>query len=86
MQHVFFGRVQGVGFRATAARVASGFAVTGWVRNEGDGSVKMEVQGSFSDIVSMIAKLREMKGSYITSETSSATAVAEAEVGFTVKY
>jgi Acylphosphatase len=41
---VFSGRVQGVGFRATARAVASRFEVTGWVRNADDGTVEMEVQ------------------------------------------
>lgn len=42
----FTGRVQGVGFRYRAKHAASGMCVTGWVRNEGDGSVEMEVQGT----------------------------------------
>ena len=43
---VFTGEVQGVGFRWTAQHVAHDVRVTGWVRNEGDGSVTMEIQGS----------------------------------------
>ncbi|MCD8020743.1 MAG: acylphosphatase [Clostridiales bacterium] len=39
------GRVQGVGFRYIASSIASKYQVTGWVRNEYDGSVQMEVQG-----------------------------------------
>lgn len=39
------GRVQGVGFRWFAQQAASLYALTGWVRNLGDGSVELEVQG-----------------------------------------
>ena len=31
--YVFFGRVQGVGFRYRAKYVANGLRITGWVRN-----------------------------------------------------
>lgn len=41
-----YGRVQGVGFRYSACYAASDLGLTGWVRNEWDGSVEMEVQGS----------------------------------------
>ena len=39
------GRVQGVGFRYITSSIASKYHVTGWVRNEWDGTVTMEVQG-----------------------------------------
>ena len=39
------GRVQGVGFRAFTRKVARQFDLSGWVRNEFDGSVRFEVQG-----------------------------------------
>ncbi len=42
---VFYGRVQGVGFRYTAKYMARSLDLTGWVRNEYDGTVTMEVQG-----------------------------------------
>lgn len=42
---VFHGRVQGVGFRYTAKYLAQSLELTGWVRNERDGTVTMEVQG-----------------------------------------
>ncbi len=41
----FHGQVQGVGFRYQARRYASAYGLKGWVRNEYDGSVTMEVQG-----------------------------------------
>ena len=39
------GRVQGVGFRASAAQKARLLALTGFVRNERDGSVYIEAEG-----------------------------------------
>lgn len=41
----FHGRVQGVGFRFTAKSMARSLGLTGWVKNEWDGTVLMEVQG-----------------------------------------
>lgn len=41
----FKGRVQGVGFRYTAKQLATSMGLTGWVRNEYDGTVTMEIQG-----------------------------------------
>jgi len=39
------GRVQGVGFRWFVKQTAMELNITGWVKNQWDGSVKMEVQG-----------------------------------------
>ena len=47
---VFTGYVQGVGFRYRARHAASLYGCTGWVRNEWDGSVTMEIQGEAADI------------------------------------
>ncbi len=46
----FMGEVQGVGFRWTAQRVARDVGTTGWVKNEYDGSVSMELQGTDAQI------------------------------------
>lgn len=54
----FFGRVQGVGFRATARGVAFASGVAGWVRNEPDGTVLCEVQGSEMDVQGFLDRLR----------------------------
>ena len=42
---IFHGRVQGVGFRYTAKYLARFMNLTGWVKNEYDGTVVMEVHG-----------------------------------------
>ncbi len=43
---LFFGRVQGVGFRYRARHAAQMYGCTGWCKNEYDGSVLMEIQGA----------------------------------------
>ena len=46
-RQVFYsGRVQGVGFRYTTRQIASGFDVTGWVKNLDDGRVEMQVMAA----------------------------------------
>ena len=55
---VFFGRVQAVGFRYRARKIADAFGLTGWVENNWDGSVSMEVQGSENDIEKMLSLLQ----------------------------
>jgi acylphosphatase len=44
------GRVQGVGFRATTRAIAGTCRVTGWVRNEPDGTVTIEAQGEPEEV------------------------------------
>lgn len=54
----FYGRVQGVGFRYNARYSAMTLGLTGWVQNEWDGSVAMEVQGTDAQIHKLIALLK----------------------------
>lgn len=56
----FYGYVQGVGFRYRAQYAARGCGVSGWVKNEPDGSVLMEAQGLVRQINEM---LKLMNGS-----------------------
>ena len=56
---VFYGRVQGVGFRYRARNAAALLGATGWVRNEYDGTVSMEIQGTeevIDKVIEMISK------------------------------
>jgi acylphosphatase len=62
---VFKGRVQGVGFRYTAHRSACRLEVTGFVRNLGDGSVEMFVQGNPGDIDECLADIQDSFKGYI---------------------
>ena len=82
----FTGRVQGVGFRATAQSIAQQFAVTGWVRNEPDGSVKCVVEGEPREVERFLGQVKDVMQRHIgevRAEKSSATGEFE---GFRVAY
>jgi acylphosphatase len=49
------GRVQGVKYRATAQREARRRGLTGWVRNEPDGAVLIEVEGDPAAVDAFLA-------------------------------
>jgi acylphosphatase len=56
---VIRGRVQGVGFRWFVEREAHILGITGWVRNNADGSVEVMAQGSRDQILGLRSRLRE---------------------------
>ncbi|AWV38505.1 MAG TPA: acylphosphatase [Leuconostoc mesenteroides] len=59
-----FGLVQGVGFRWFAQRTAQQHNIVGWVSNQTDGSVKIQAQGSQSDLIDFLSVLEKGPGSY----------------------
>lgn len=63
---IFYGSVQGVGFRWRARHAANLYSCTGWVRNEWDGSVSMDIQGTEENIDAVILAIE--RGSYIRIE------------------
>ncbi|MDO4939928.1 MAG: acylphosphatase [Lachnospiraceae bacterium] len=52
--YIFYGWVQGVGFRYRAYHAAHRYGVAGWVRNLPDYTVEMELEGSERDIDEVI--------------------------------
>jgi acylphosphatase len=48
------GRVQGVSFRAYAEREARRLGVSGWVRNEPDGSVALHAEGPAEAVEALV--------------------------------
>ncbi|ARQ10447.1 acylphosphatase [Rhizobium etli] len=71
------GRVQGVGFRMWTRDEALRLGVTGWVRNEADGSVSALIAGADSAISAMIERLR--RGPAGASVSGVETEVAQLE-------
>jgi acylphosphatase len=53
------GRVQGVGYRAFAARTAGQRGLRGGVRNLDDGRVELDVEGSRGEIETLLLDLKQ---------------------------
>ena len=62
----FYGWVQGVGFRYRARHAADHVGATGWVHNNYDGSVTMEIQGTEEQIDQVILMIE--RGTYVKIE------------------
>ena len=82
---IFYGRVQGVGFRYYAVNKANQLGLTGWVRNLPDGTVEMEVQGNEPSIDELIIFLQNR--TYIWIERLDARSIPRIEeFGFEERY
>ena len=79
---VFYGWVQGVGFRFRAKHAADRFGATGWVRNEADGSVTMEIQGTEEQIDQVILAIERGRFVRIENMEVKDLPVDESERGF----
>ena len=78
----FYGNVQGVGFRSRARWMASGLGLTGWVKNEWDGSVEMEVQGDPNKINDLILYLQAQRFIQIEEMDEKKIPLQEEETAF----
>ena len=83
--YIFEGEVQGVGFRWYASQAASAAGVTGWVRNEYDGSVTMELQGTAEQIDAAVEMLGKDSWIRIERTTVRDMETDENERRFTVR-
>lgn len=81
----FTGRVQGVGFRYRAFHAANGLGVTGWVKNEWDGSVEMEAQGTNEQINRMLTLINQSSYILIDNMESEEISLEEHEHGFHIR-
>ena len=81
----FTGRVQGVGFRFTAQYTAQHFGLTGWVYNDYDGSVLMEIQGKPESIKKMIERLDSDRFIRIDNIEKTMLPLVEHEISFYVR-
>lgn len=74
----FTGRVQGVGFRATTVGVAQGFNISGWVRNEPDGSVRCVAECEVDELNRFVSAIKQAMSGYIRDvRVSQASATGE---------
>ncbi|MCI0376629.1 MAG: acylphosphatase [Gemmataceae bacterium] len=81
----YAGRVQGVGFRYTAQRVAQKFPVSGFVRNLSDGRVELVAQGAGEDVDRFLAAVDSAMTGYIESQTVQTETIQTLE-GFGIRH
>ena len=82
-KHITFtGNVQGVGFRWRAQHAANLYGCTGWVRNEWDGSVTIEIQGSEEQIDMVLKAINNGRYIEIDNMESRTIPVNEEERSF----
>jgi acylphosphatase len=65
----YSGRVQGVGFRYTAQRLAKDFAVSGYVRNLPSGDVEVVAEGEAGPIDAYLAAIARQMAEFIDRST-----------------
>lgn len=82
----FTGRVQGVGFRYKARYLAEEYGLTGFVKNEYDGSVSIEIQGLDEKITEFVECLKRDRVVRIYSMSKEKIDLVEGEKDFKVKF
>ncbi len=73
----FRGMVQGVGFRYHTSMAARSLGVTGWVRNDYDGSVEMEAQADAGVLDMLVSTIN--RGMYIEIDDMEVIEIPEKE-------
>jgi acylphosphatase len=83
---LYSGRVQGVGFRYTARRIAQQHTVTGFVRNLDNGRVEVVAEGAASEIDALLAEIAEAMTGYIRDVRVDAIPVTGRYASFDVAF
>lgn len=87
VQVFYEGRVQGVGFRYTARRVAAGFDVAGYVRNLPDGRVELVASGDDGEVEGFLQAVCDSELAGHIDEAVSAEIVKPAGLrGFEIRF
>ena len=85
---IYSGRVQGVGFRFSTKQIATGFDVTGWVKNLADGKVELQIKGEADEVDEFLLEIRENSSlaHYVQEfeETEIPLEELEGVIGFTI--
>lgn len=68
---IYFGEVQGVGFRYNALRCADGLNLKGYVKNLADGSVELVVAGTAEHTATLLNKIDATMRGHINNKVTS---------------
>ncbi len=82
----YSGHVQGVGFRATTISVARGLDLHGFVRNEPDGSVLVDVDGSKAELKELVRRVKTAMSGRIDSTLIDEFPSLDRTNGFRITY
>ena len=82
----FSGQVRGVGFRATTIAVARGLEVNGIVRNEPDGSVKLDVDGTEQVLKELLKRIESAMAGRIDDLQIDSLPSLERKDGLRIEY
>ncbi|MCR5339068.1 MAG: acylphosphatase [Lachnospiraceae bacterium] len=80
------GSVQGVGFRYLTRQAASYLGLTGWVRNEYDGSVLMELQGESHAVDQLLPAVQNGRWIHISDIQEEKIPLQDTERSFRVLF
>ncbi|MCU0916923.1 MAG: acylphosphatase [Planctomycetes bacterium] len=83
---VFSGQVQGVGFRYKAREIAQQYDVTGFVRNQPDGTVEMLLQGPQDQIEACLREIRDSFAGHIRTAEMEATPYSARHTDFRITF
>lgn len=82
----FSGLVQGVGFRWEAKALAAQSGVTGWAKNESDGTVTVELQGGEASVRGFLRAIQTVSRFDITDIQIEELPPVKGETAFSVRY
>ena len=85
-RYQFSGFVQGVGFRYEAKKAADQLSLVGWVRNENDGTVVVEIEGEASYINEFLRVLQAVPRFDITEIQAQDLPLSKSETVFKALY
>lgn len=79
---LFYGKVQGVGFRYEATQIAQQLALTGFAQNRPSGAVEIEVQGEAEGVRDFVAALYRVPRFHIACLLEESMTLKDGEVVF----
>lgn len=84
---IYHGRVQGVGFRVTTHRLATGFQISGYVKNLSDGTVEVAASGQADEVDRFLAAItREFSRNLRDTVVSDFPPDSSEPSGFEIRY
>ena len=83
---LYSGSVQGVGFRYRTRSIATGYGLSGWVKNLPDGRVELVAQGSEKILEEFLDRLEKSFEGYISAKQISPRKPEDSLDGFSIVF